>query len=82
MKVVSRTLDISDDLYARLEVEARSRGLTTIERLLEQWESQQAETLQRQEVVSRIDALRRQIEARYGQMPDSAALVREDREHR
>ena len=31
---MSRTLTISDELYARLESEARSRGLTTVEELL------------------------------------------------
>ncbi|HET8631496.1 MAG TPA: DUF433 domain-containing protein [Thermomicrobiales bacterium] len=35
---------------------------------------------QRRETVQRIDALREELFARYGEMPDSTTLVREDRE--
>ncbi len=38
------------------------------------------ELYQRQETVRRVDALREQIFAKYGEMPDSTALIREDRE--
>jgi predicted CopG family antitoxin len=75
---MSRTLTISDELYARLEKEARVRGLS-IERLIEEWGRGEANLLQRKEVVREIDALRERLFSKYGEMPDSADLVREDR---
>lgn len=75
---MSRTLTISDELYARLEKEAQVRGLT-IEHLIEEWERNEAALLQRKEVVREIDELREHLSAKYGEMPDSADLVREDR---
>jgi hypothetical protein len=76
---MSRTLTISDDLYARLEEEARTRGLDSVERLLEEWRHAEADLNQRQDVVRRIDDLRGRLFAKYGEMPDSVELVREDR---
>jgi hypothetical protein len=76
---MSRTLTISDDLYARLEEEARARGLNSVERLLEEWKRTESDLNQRQNVVYRIDDLRRRLFAKYGEMPDSVELVREDR---
>ena len=76
---MSRTITISDELYARLEAEAQARGLKSIERLLEEWEQNEAALKQRRDVVQRIDSLRERLFARYGEMPDSVELVREDR---
>ncbi len=76
---MSRTITISDDLYARLEAEARARGLTSIEHLLEGWEHAEADLNQRKDVVRRIDNLREHLFAEYGEMPDSVELMREDR---
>jgi hypothetical protein len=76
---MTRTLTISEELYARLESEARELGLDSVERLLEEWERKQADTLQRRDHIRRIDQLRERLLARYGQMPDSTGLVREDR---
>ncbi len=76
---MSRTLTISDELYERLEAEARSRGLTTVEELLEGLQTLEADVARRDEVVRDIDRLRERLFTRYGQMPDSVALVREDR---
>jgi predicted CopG family antitoxin len=75
---MSRTLTISDELYARLEKEAQMRGLS-IERLIEEWEQSEADLLRRKEVVREIDNLRERLFSKYGEMPDSADLVREDR---
>ena len=75
---MSKTLTISDELYARLEKEAQMRGLS-IERLIEEWERGEADLLQRKDVVREIDALRERLFSKYGEMPDSADLVREDR---
>ena len=75
---MSRTLTISDELYARLEKEAQMRGLS-IERLIEEWERNEANLLQRKDVVREIDTLRERLCFKYGEMPDSSDLVREDR---
>jgi ribbon-helix-helix CopG family protein len=77
---MSRTLTLPDELYERLESLARSRGLGSIEELLEQWQSDADELEQRRETVRRIDALREELFARYGEMPDSTPLIREDRD--
>ncbi|MFQ6115589.1 MAG: ribbon-helix-helix protein, CopG family [bacterium] len=81
---MSQTLIISDTLYARLEATARARGLSSIEELIEQliemWQSGVDELRRRQEVVGRIDALRKRLFATYGEMMDSVELIRADRE--
>jgi len=75
---MSRTLTISDELYARLEREAQIRGLS-IELLIEEWERNEAQLLRRKAVVRGIDGLRERLLSKYGEMQDSSALVREDR---
>lgn len=77
---MSQTLTIPDVLYVQLETTVRMRGLKSIEQLLELWQSKENELHQRQETVRRVDALRERVFAKYGEMPDSAALIREDRE--
>lgn len=74
---MSRTITISDELYTRLEAEARLRGLDSVERFLEQW--QYADAADRQAVILEIDALRERLAARYGEMPDSVESLRQDR---
>jgi hypothetical protein len=76
---MSRTIIISDALYARLEAQARMRGFDSIEQLLEQWQIPESESLCRKEVVRAIDELRNRLFAKYGEMPDSIELLREDR---
>ena len=76
---MSRTLTISDELFARLEAEARNRGLNTVEELLDRMQSDKAGLARRDDVVRDIDHLRERLSARYGQMPDSVDLLREDR---
>ncbi|MBA3804777.1 MAG: hypothetical protein H0X14_03575 [Acidobacteria bacterium] len=75
---MSRTLTISDDLYARLEREAQARGMS-IELLIEEWERNEADILRRKDVVRGINGLREHLFSKHGEMPDSADLVREDR---
>jgi hypothetical protein len=75
---MSRTLTISDELYARLEREAHIRGLS-IELLIEEWERNEAQLLRRKDVVRGIDSLRERLLSKYGEMQDSSALIREDR---
>jgi hypothetical protein len=76
---MSRTLTISDELYARLESEARNRGVKTVEELLDLLQSLETDIALRKNVVRQIDLLRERLFARYGEMPDSVELVREDR---
>ena len=76
--LMSRTLRVSDDLYARLEYEAQQRGLASVEELLEQIDLVHAGSLRRREVVRQIDELRDRLFAKYGEMPDSVELLRED----
>ncbi|HXG67884.1 MAG TPA: ribbon-helix-helix protein, CopG family [Blastocatellia bacterium] len=76
---MSRTITVSDELYERLQAEARMRGLDSIEQLLEQLQITDPQSSRRKEVVRRIDSLRERLFARYGEMPDSVELLREDR---
>jgi hypothetical protein len=76
---MSRTLTIPDALYTRLESTARARGFSSIEQLLEVWQSHEDTLRHRQEVVARIDALRERLFATYGTFPDSTEGIREDR---
>ena len=81
---VSRTITVSDELYARLEEAATSGGLDGVVPLLEQLEDMQRladEALKRRrETVEWIDDLRARMFEKYGEMPDSVGLLREDRE--
>ncbi|MDQ3257162.1 MAG: hypothetical protein M3R15_25270 [Acidobacteriota bacterium] len=76
---MSRTITISDELYVRLEAEARTRGLNSIEHLLEEREQCESDLNERQRVVKRIDDLRERLFIKYGEMPDSVELLRADR---
>jgi predicted CopG family antitoxin len=76
---MSRTITISDELYARLESEARARGLNDIEHLLEEREQSESDLNERQNLVKRIDDLRERLFIKYGEMPDSVELLRADR---
>lgn len=76
---MSRTITVSDELYTRLEAEARARGLKSIERLLEEWGQNEVSMKERKDVVREIDDLRERLFAKYGAQPDSTELIREDR---
>jgi predicted CopG family antitoxin len=76
---MSRTITISDELYERLQAEARTRGMNSIEQLLEQLQTPASEQSDRHQVVGEINDLRQRLLAKYGQLPDSTPLLREDR---
>lgn len=76
---MSRILTIPDELYERLEIKARERGLPSVESLLDEVGHEDAEPNHRGESVVRIDNLRERLFIKYGEMPDSVELVREDR---
>jgi hypothetical protein len=77
---MSRTVTVSDEVYGRLEVEARRRGLSEIPALLEVLLLPPGEFERRQELGRRIEAFQNRMAAKYGVMPDSAELIREDRD--
>ncbi len=74
-----QTLTISADLYDRLVAEARHRGIS-VEQLITEWERKDSEIRRRQEAGRRADEIFERMAAKYGIMPDSAELIREDRE--
>ena len=76
------TRTISENLYSHLEREAQQSGYRTIEQLLEAKHVPplSPEDLQRREAVFQIEHLQKRFSAKYGTMPDSADLIREDRE--
>jgi hypothetical protein len=77
---MSHTLVISEDLYQQLASTAERLGLSRVEQLLEKWQADQQENRRRAEVVQHIDEIRNRLYGRLGEMPDSANLIREDRE--
>jgi chemotaxis methyl-accepting protein methylase len=76
---MSRTLIVSDDVYQRLETTARRRGFQSVEQFLTEWQSDD-DNQTRQATVDRINALQERLFAEYGEMSDSTALLREDRD--
>ena len=81
---MSQAIVIPDDLYARLDAAAHRRGVS-IEELLRSWQAtgehvdEGVELRRRHEAFERIAALGEELSARYGEMPDSTDLIREDR---
>jgi predicted CopG family antitoxin len=75
-----KTITISDALYERLTQSAQEHGLSDIDQLFERWEVEFRSKQQRESVVDRINTLRETMTTKYGVMPDSVELVREDRE--
>lgn len=77
--IMSRTLHISDELYKRLEANARERGFANVERMLEDQGGNGFDAQQRQDAVRGIDDLRKLLASKYGEMPDSTDSIRNDR---
>jgi hypothetical protein len=75
---VSHTLILPDQVYSRLTEIAAERGLTSVEQLLTTFTATES-ACQRSAAVRRVDELRTELAGRYGQMPDSVDLIREDR---
>jgi hypothetical protein len=77
---MSQTLTISDALYQKLEAEARKQGLNSVEHFIEARLLPPRQLLIEQDPFARTVALQERLSRTYGEMPDSAGLVREDRE--
>jgi hypothetical protein len=75
-----RSITLSDDLYERLEKEARRREQASVEQLLQVWEAEEREREERRRVGREINAFREYLREKCGEMPDSVPLIREDRE--
>ena len=76
---MSQTITVSDELYSTPDAERRQKGFSTIEQLLERTHISEDERRRRQEAFDRVEALQRHLSAKYGKMPDSTELLREDR---
>ena len=74
---MNHTLTVSEETFAHLQRETKARGFETVEQLLEECHGG---ANRRREVVQRIDALREYLKDKYGTMPDSTELIREDRD--
>jgi diketogulonate reductase-like aldo/keto reductase len=76
---VNIVLSFSEEMFDKLRRTAERLKLPSIEALIEHW-AEQDEKKRREETFAKIEALQKQLSAEYGMMPDSAELVREDRE--
>ena len=76
---MSRTLTISDAAYERLRAEAGRRGVS-VEQLIEGWKPEDDEGRQWRDAADRAEEIQERLYARYGEMPDSTPLIRDDRE--
>jgi len=74
---MSVTLTVSEKTYLKLQNIARNKGFEDVENFLDQWED--SETFNRREVVEDIRQFRQQMKEKYGVMPDSTEIIREDR---
>lgn len=74
---MSVTITISDETYQKLKNVAESRGFEKVEDFLGEWE--ELERANRHKVVDDIVAFRQKMKEKYGVMPDSTELIREDR---
>ncbi len=85
---MSVTLTVSEKTYKSLEQQARRRELESVEQLLEKLTEQFAneeaddwekELERRREQGKRIREFRQKMKEKYGVMPDSTEIIREDR---
>lgn len=77
---MQHVLTISEELYQKLQSSAQENGLSSIEKLLENWQKRESALKQQQVLVQPIVALRTRIQNSSNLFPDSVALLREDRE--
>ena len=75
---MSVTITVSDETYQKLKTVAQSKGFEDVEKFLGEWE--ELELANRREVVDRLLEFQNRMGEKYGVMPNSVELVREDRE--
>jgi quinol monooxygenase YgiN len=81
---MSVNINVSDETYNKLKISAQIRGKKNVEHLLEEWEDEQTverqnELKRRKEAGKEIRKLQKKMHEKYGVMPDSTELIREDR---
>ena len=85
---MSVTINIPEKIYHTLEQQAHKREMESVEQFLEklteQFEREEAEAWneeleRRREVGKEIRTFRQQMKEKYGVMPDSTEIIREDR---
>ncbi|MBA3784780.1 MAG: hypothetical protein H0X15_04460 [Acidobacteria bacterium] len=74
---MSVTLTISEETYQKLKNIAQSRGFEDVGKFLDEWE--ELELANRREVVDGILKFHKKMKEKYGVMPDSTEILREDR---
>jgi len=74
---MSVTITISDEAFQKLQNIAQSKGFEDVEKFLDGWE--ELETANRREVVNGILEFHEKMKEKYGVMPDSTEILREDR---
>ena len=74
---MSVTLTVSEKTYQKLKNVANSKGFEDVEKFLNEWE--ELELANRRDVVDRILEFQNKMGEKYGVMPDSTELIREDR---
>jgi len=74
---MSVTLTVSEETYLKLQNIARHNGFEDVGNFLDHWED--SEISNRAEVVDDIRKFREQMKEKYGVMPDSTEIIREDR---
>ncbi len=85
---MSVTINIPEKTYKSLEYQAHKREFESVEQFLEKLTEQfereendswEKELKRRREQVERIKEFRQKIKEKYGVMPDSTEIIREDR---
>lgn len=74
---MSVTITISDEAYQKLQNVAQAKGFEKVEEFLDEWK--ELELASRREVVDGILKFHEKMKEKYGVMPDSTELLREDR---
>ena len=74
---MSVTLTVSEETFKKLENVARSRGFEDVGKFLDEWE--ELEFANRREVVEDILEFHEKMKEKYGVMPNSTEMLREDR---
>ncbi len=74
---MSVTLTISEETYQKLKNIAQSKGFEDVGKFLDEWE--ELELANRREVVDGILKFHEKMKEKYGVMPDSTEILREDR---
>lgn len=82
---MSVTITVSEETFRKLEDAARSKGKASVEQSLDDLslpspDLSAEELVRRKEVVREIREFRNRMKDKYGVMPDSTPLIREDRE--